>query len=76
MSYFIAPDTKKQYNIFGNGGGEETAVRYQIPFLGKIPLDMEIRERADKGEPPVAMADENIRNIYKNIVSNLLKELQ
>lgn len=75
MSYFIAPDTKKQYNIFGNGGGEITAAKYQIPFLGKIPLDMDIREKADLGMPPVAMADENIKNIYKDIASNLLKEL-
>ncbi len=76
MSYFIAPDTKKRYDIFGRGGGEETAKRYAVPFLGKIPLDMQIREFSDEGRPPVAMGDKLQKGYYKNIVENLLKEIK
>jgi ATP-binding protein involved in chromosome partitioning len=75
MSYFIAPDTGKRYEIFGKGGGETTAKKYNIPFLGKIPLDMQIREHSDDGTPPVAMGDKRQKGYYKNIVDNLLKEI-
>jgi len=75
MSFFIAPDTKKRYDIFGKGGGEETAKRYDIPFLGQIPLDMQIREFSDNGTPPVAMGDKLQKDYYKNIADNLLKQI-
>jgi len=75
MSFFIAPDTKKRYDIFGKGGGEATAKKYDIPFLGKIPLDMQIREFSDEGTPPVAMGDKLQKGYYKNIADNLLKQI-
>ncbi len=75
MSYFIAPDTKKRYDIFGEGGGEKTAAKYSIPFLGKIPIDMQIREFSDNGTPPVAMGDELQKGYYKEIAENLLREM-
>ncbi len=53
MSYFIAPDTGNRYNIFGEGGGELLAKRYSVPFLGAIPLGIEVREGGDKGVPVV-----------------------
>lgn len=53
MSYFIAPDTKKRYDIFGTGGGEKLATELNISFLGGIPLDPRIREGGDSGKPIV-----------------------
>ncbi len=53
MSYFIAPDTGVRYNIFGEGGGQELAQRYQVPFLGAVPLGIDVREGGDKGLPVV-----------------------
>lgn len=53
MSYFVAPDTGTRYNIFGEGGGERLANRYNVPFLGAIPLGMDVREGGDKGVPVV-----------------------
>jgi ATP-binding protein involved in chromosome partitioning len=53
MSYFIAPDTGTRYNIFGEGGGERLANTYHVPFLGAVPLGMEVREGGDKGVPVV-----------------------
>ncbi|WP_201352202.1 Mrp/NBP35 family ATP-binding protein [Hydrogenimonas urashimensis] len=75
MSFFIAPDTGNRYDIFGSGGGEETARRYNIPFLGQIPLDMQIRQQSDEGTPSVAMGDEKLKTYYKNIVENLLRQV-
>ncbi len=76
MSYFIAPDTKNRYDIFGTGGGEKIASKYNIPLLGKIPLDMEVREFSDSGTPAVAMGNDEQKNYYKDIVKNLLKEIK
>ncbi len=73
MSYFIAPDTGKKYYIFGKDGGRNIAKIYNIPFLGAVPLQTEIRELGDEGKPPVALGDEVQKEHYKNIVENLLK---
>lgn len=75
MSYFIAPDTKQKYMIFGEGAGEETSLKYDIPFLGKIPLDMDIREKCDEGKVAVALANDEIKGYYKEIVASLFKSL-
>ena len=53
MSYFIAPDTGVRYNIFGEGGGEKLADQYGVPFLGSVPMGIEVREGGDKGVPVV-----------------------
>jgi ATP-binding protein involved in chromosome partitioning len=53
MSYFIAPDTGTRYDIFGEGGGQRLAEQYGVPFLGAVPLGMEVREGGDRGVPVV-----------------------
>ena len=53
MSYFIAPDTGARYNIFGEGGGEKLSQEYGVPFLGSVPMGIEVREGGDKGLPVV-----------------------
>ena len=51
MSYFICPNCQTQHDIFSRGGAEAEAKRLNVPFLGAIPLEMEIRAGSDKGEP-------------------------
>ncbi len=58
MSYFIAPDTGKRYDIFGHGGAKAEAERLDAPFLGEVPLDMVIRETSDAGTP-IVVAEPN-----------------
>jgi ATP-binding protein involved in chromosome partitioning len=53
MSYFIAPDTNVRYNIFGEGGGQKLAEQYGVPFLGAVPLGLDVREGGDNGVPVV-----------------------
>ena len=54
MSYFVPPDMPdKRYNIFGKGGGRKFSDTHGIPFLGEVPLGMEVREGGDKGTPVV-----------------------
>lgn len=51
MSYFECPNDGNKYFIFGNGGGEALASRYDVPFLGGIPISINIREGGDLGVP-------------------------
>ena len=54
MSYFVPPDMpEKRYDIFGSGGGRKLAEEYNVPFLGEVPLGMEVREAGDLGVPVV-----------------------
>ena len=50
MSYFKSDDGKN-YNIFGEGGVEKTAIDYKKKFLGKIPINIDLRIAADNGKP-------------------------
>jgi ATP-binding protein involved in chromosome partitioning len=59
MSYFICPGCGKQSDIFSSGGGEKTSEQYQVPFLGQIPLEVDIREGGDKGTPIVVSQPES-----------------
>ena len=76
MSYFIAPDTNKRYDIFGNGGGQRLADELKVPFLGDIPIDPRIREGGDLGKPIVYSHPDSehaakITDISKNLASQI-----
>lgn len=76
MSYFICPSCGENSHIFGHGGAEAEAKKLGLPFLGKIPLEMEIRATADAGTPIVASQPESSHaEAYRRIASTLLKNL-
>ena len=56
MSYLPQPDGSK-LEIFGNGGGQSVSdrlsaqLRYPVPLLGQVPLDISLREGGDAGDP-------------------------
>src|SRR5919206_3927482 len=56
MSYFICPGCSERHEIFGRGGGERIARAFDVPFLGKVPLQPNVRTGGDEGQP-VVMAD-------------------
>ncbi len=51
MSYFRAPDTGVEYDLFGRGGARRAAQRVDVPFLGEIPINIGIRVAGDAGSP-------------------------
>ena len=55
MSYFTAPNGQR-VEIFGHGGGRKEAESRNVPFLGEVPIFVEIREGGDAGLP-VVVAD-------------------
>ncbi|MBB5754732.1 Mrp/NBP35 family ATP-binding protein [Prosthecomicrobium pneumaticum] len=76
MSYFIAPDTGRRYDIFGHGGAREEAERLGLAFLGEVPLEMAIRETSDAGRPVVATdPDGPHAAAYRAIAKNVLAAL-
>jgi len=76
MSYFICPSCGENSPIFGHGGAEAEARKLGLPFLGKIPLEMEIRATADAGTPIVASQPESSHaEAYRRIAASLLESL-
>jgi ATP-binding protein involved in chromosome partitioning len=51
MSYFYCGHTDKPIEIFGRGGGEKLSEEFELPLLGKIPIDLEIGKGGDSGVP-------------------------
>ena len=58
MSYLIAPGSGERIDVFGHGGGQRTAEEMNVPFLGELALDPEVRIGGDTGKP-VATRDGN-----------------
>ncbi|HUR43920.1 MAG TPA: Mrp/NBP35 family ATP-binding protein [Aestuariivirga sp.] len=68
MSYFICTKCGVRHEIFGHGGARQEAQRLGVPFLGEIPLDKELRERSDRGEPLVATVPDGVHaGLYRDI---------
>lgn len=77
MSYFVAPDTGKRYDIFGHGGARKEAERLGVTFLGEVPLEMGIRESSDAGTPvTVARPDSVEAKTYRDIATKVWERLQ
>jgi len=74
MSYFLAPDTKKRYDLFGKDGAKKMAQEYDVPFLGEIPLDPSIAQNCDSGTPICAVGTLFQKDFYAEIVKKLLKQ--
>jgi ATP-binding protein involved in chromosome partitioning len=68
MSYLQCPHCSERINIFGDGGGKKISEKFDIPFLGEIPLFPQIMEGSDKGKP-VIVSDPN------SIQANALRKM-
>jgi ATP-binding protein involved in chromosome partitioning len=54
MAYFTPEELPgNKYYLFGKEGGRRLAEKYQVPFLGEIPIVQSIRESGDTGYPAV-----------------------
>ncbi|WP_128292852.1 iron-sulfur cluster carrier protein ApbC [Afifella aestuarii] len=76
MSYFLCPHCGERSDIFGHGGAEHEAERIGVPFLGAVPLHMDIRETSDSGRPIVASEPQSEHaRIYRHIADAVVKRL-
>ena len=76
MSYFLCPKCGERSEIFGHGGAREEAEKLGVPFLGEIPLHLDIRTTSDSGHPIVVdQPDSPHTQAYKNIAGRVWKQL-
>ena len=72
MSFFET-DEGKNYNIFGEGGVEKLAIKYKKKFLGKIPINIDLRIAADSGKP---LVEENPNHKISMIFKEMAKKIK
>lgn len=62
--------------IFGQGGGEKAAAQYHAPFLGRIPLDAQVRQGGDRGKPiALSSPDHPVSKGFFQIAESLVEIL-
>ena len=70
MATYACPHCGEESHPFGIGGAEAAAAEMGVPFLGRLPLSLAIREASDAGEPLAAEADN-----FAQIADRLMKSL-
>ena len=76
MSYFLCPHCGERSEIFGHGGAREEAEKLGVPFLGEVPLHLDIRTTSDSGHPiVVSKPDSPHAQVYKNVAGRVWKQL-
>jgi ATP-binding protein involved in chromosome partitioning len=76
MSFYLCPHCGERSEIFGHGGAREEAEKLGVPFLGEVPLHLDIRTTSDSGHPiVVSQPDSPYAQIYKNIAGRVWKQL-
>jgi len=77
MSYFLCPSCGDRSDIFGHGGARNEAASIGVPFLGEVPLHMDIRRNSDDGTPIVACDPESVHSqIYAEIARCVRDQLK
>ena len=77
MSYFLCPQCGTRSDIFSHGGARHEAERLGVPFLGEVPLHMDIREKSDAGLPVVATApDGPLAAVYRDIAAKVRDQIK
>ncbi|MBL3553989.1 Mrp/NBP35 family ATP-binding protein, partial [Rhodovulum sulfidophilum] len=71
MSTYICPNCGHEAHIFGHGGVEAEARKLGVPFLGALPLALEVREAGDAGRP-VALGEGAMAEAYAQIAGRLI----
>jgi len=76
MSYFLCPHCQGQIDVFGHGEGERLAKMFEVPFLGEIEIDPQIRIGGDTGRPVASLGEDApaAKSIYamaRNVAARL-----
>ncbi len=77
MSGFVCPHCGNTVEIFKTGGAEKVAEEYNIPFLGKIPIDPQIVNAGDEGKPMmIYFAESKSAKAFGEIIDKITNELK
>ncbi len=74
MSYFVCPECGTRTDIFAHGGARHEAERLGVPFLGEVPLHMQIRELSDAGRPVVVTEPDGAHAAAYRAIARAVKE--
>src|SRR5947209_9645758 len=75
MAAYACPNCGVESHPFGTGGAQAAAADMGVPFLGRLPLSIAIREASDAGMPPAA-TDAAEAHAFKQIAAKLLELLE
>lgn len=76
MSGFICPECNAAVDIFKSGGGEALAREYDLPFLGRIPMDPRVVIAGDDGTPYLVSGTESpAKTAFAKIVDSVIARL-
>lgn len=76
MSGFVCPHCEETVNIFSSGGGEKTARDFDLPFLGRVPMDPRVVIAGDTGKPYLSSEEDTpATNAFSSIVEGVTQRL-
>ncbi len=76
MSYFTPPELpENKYYIFGKGGGRRLADMFDVPYLGELPIAMDIREGGDIGRPAFLSGHVNTINSIGEVAQQVARNI-
>ena len=75
MSGFVCPDCQKRHDIFGHGGARQRAESLGIPFLGEVPINLQIRLGGDQGNSEAVLEDNLVGPPISRLSYQLVKNL-
>jgi ATP-binding protein involved in chromosome partitioning len=77
MSFFLCPTCSTRHEIFGSGGAKRRAVEMEVPLLGEVPLDTQLRILGDEGRVFASFdhvpTHEYLEALPRTLVSNLVR---
>lgn len=75
MSHFLCTSCGTRHDIFGSGGARQRAAELNVPFLGEVPLNIEMRVLGDQGKIGASFDDEAVAPYLNALCLNLVKGL-
>ena len=75
MAAYVCPHCGEESHPFGTGGAEQAAEELGVPFLGRLPLSLSIREASDAGNPPAA-SNGTEADAFARLAAKLLETLE
>ncbi|MBS0211076.1 MAG: Mrp/NBP35 family ATP-binding protein [Planctomycetes bacterium] len=75
MSYFLCPDNGKRYDIFGHGGAMKQATELDVPFLGELPINIQVRINGDEGRLAANFSNADVAPLLESICTNLAEQV-
>ncbi|HOY42499.1 MAG TPA: Mrp/NBP35 family ATP-binding protein [Chitinophagales bacterium] len=76
MSFFTPPELPdKKYYIFGKGGGRLLAQQFDVPFLGELPIEQDIREGGDFGKPIALQTATLASKAFEQLAQNVAQQI-